>query len=111
VKIIGYRNFYDTNSPYATPVFSEKDLGWNCAIENSYANEFLSREYDLLVNYYTAPNLMLQLMSIRTKARLRVGFAEQDTAYNDLILQLPISEFKTFRLELHKYLKVLKEIA
>jgi hypothetical protein len=111
VKIIGYRNFYDTNSPYATPVFSEKDLGWNGAIENSYANEFLSREYDLLVNYYTAPNLMLQLMSIRTKARLRVGFAEQDTAYNDLILQLPISEFKTFRLELHKYLKVLKEIA
>jgi hypothetical protein len=111
IKVIGYRSYYDTNSPYATPVFSEKDLGWNGAIDNGYANEFLSREYDLLVNYYTAPNLMLQLMSIRTRARLRVGFMEQDSAYNDLILQVPMGDFKTFRTELQKYLKVLKEIA
>ena len=49
IKIIGYREYYDKNSPYATPVFSDKDLGWKGAIENSYAMEFLSREYDLLI--------------------------------------------------------------
>ena len=62
VKVIGYKSYYDKNSPYATPVFSDKDLGWNGNIENSYALEFLSREYDLLVNYYTVDNLMMQLM-------------------------------------------------
>ena len=110
VKIIGYKNYYDKNSPYSTPVFSDKDLGWNGAIENSYALEFLSREYDLLVNYYTEENLLIQLMSIQTKARFRVGFKAVDQHYNDLILDVPLSDFKTFKSELKKYLSVLDEI-
>ncbi|VAW15685.1 FIG00652276: hypothetical protein [hydrothermal vent metagenome] len=110
VKIIGYKSFYDKNSPYSTPVFSDKDLGWKGEIINSYVLEFLSREYDMLVNYYTEDNLMLQLMSIKTKARVRVGFKEADERYNDLILDCPMKDFKTFKKELKKYLKVLNEI-
>ena len=110
VKIIGYKSFYDKNSPYSTPVFSDRDLGWNGTIENSYALEFLSREYDLLVNYYTVEHLPIQLMSITTRARLRVGFKEVDRVYNDLILDAPLNDFATFRKELKKYLGVLNEI-
>jgi len=110
VKIIGYKSYYDKNSPYATPVFSDKDLGWNGAIENSYVLEFLSREYDMLVNYYTEENLLLQLMSVKTRARVRVGFKEVDARYNDLILDTSMKDFKTFKQELKKYLKVLNEI-
>ena len=110
VKIIGYKNYYDKNSPYATPVFSDKDLGWNGDIENSYALEFLSREYDMLVNYYKQENLMLQLMSIKTRARINVGFSEIDERYNDLILETSLSDFNIFKKELKKYLKVLGEI-
>ncbi len=111
VKIIGYKNYYDKNSPYSTPVFSDKDLGWKGAIENSYALEFLSRDYDLLVNYYNEENLLLQLMTVKTRARVKVGFKEVDQKLNDLILEMPIKDFKTFKLELKKYLKVLNEIA
>jgi len=110
VKIIGYKNYYDKNSPYSTPVFSDKDLGWKGAIENSYALEFLSRDYDLLVNYYNEDNLLLQLMTVKTKARVKVGFKEVDQNLNDLILEMPIKDFKTFKMELKKYLKVLNEI-
>ncbi|MEO9893067.1 hypothetical protein [Aurantibacter sp.] len=110
VKIIGYKNFYDKNSPYSTPVFSDKDLGWNGDIENSYVHEFLSREYDLLVNYYNRESLMIQLMSVKTKARVRVGFKEVDQIYNDIILDSPLKEFKIFKSELKKYLGVLNEI-
>lgn len=110
VKIIGYKNYYDKNSPYSTPVFSDKDLGWNGKIENSYALEFLSREYDLLVNYYTNQNLLMQLMTIKTKARIKAGFPEVDSVYNDIILGTPIKDFKTFKYELKKYLRVLNEI-
>ena len=110
VKIIGYKNYYDKNSPYSTPVFSDKDLGWKGAIENSYALEFLSRDYDLLVNYYNEDNLLLQLMTVKTKARVKVGFKEVDQNLNDLILEIPIKDFKTFKMELKKYLKVLNEI-
>lgn len=111
VKVIGYKSYYDKNSPYATPVFSDKDLGWNGAIENSYALEFLSREYDLLVNYYTEENLLLQLMTIKTKARINVGFPEVDRIFNDLIMETSLKDFKTFKQELRKYLGVLNEIS
>lgn len=110
VRIIGYKDYYDKNSPYATPVFSDKDLGWNGAIENSYALEFLSREYDMLINYFTEENLLLQLMSIKTRARIRVGFDEVDEKLNDLILKTSMQDFKTFKKELRKYLLVLNEI-
>ena len=110
VKIIGYKSYYDKNSPYSTPVFSDKDVGWKGEIHNSYALEFLSREYDLLVNYYNKENLLLQLMTVKTKARVKVGFKEVDQNLNDLILDSPIKDFKTFKLELKKYLRVLNEI-
>lgn len=110
VKIIGYKSYYDKNSPYSTPVFSDKDLGWNGNIENSYALEFLSREYDLLINYFDEENLLIQLMSIKTKARVRVGFKTVDQSFNDIILNLPLKDFKTFKMELKKYLGVLNEI-
>jgi len=110
VKIIGYKKYYDKNSPYSTPVFSDKDLGWKANIENGYALEFLNREYDLLVNYYTDEKLLLQLMTLKTRARLKVGFGNVDKNLNDLILNIPIKDFQTFKKELRKYLRVLNEI-
>ena len=110
VKIIGYKSYYDKNSPYATPVFSDKDLGWGGEIENSYALEFLSREYDLLINYYNVENLLMQLMTVKTKSRMKVGFEEVDKNLNDLIIKAPMKDFKLFKKELQKYLTVLKEV-
>lgn len=110
IKIIGYKRHYDKNSPYSTPVFSDKDLGWGGTIENSYALEFLSRDYDVLLNYYNEDNLLMQLMTVKTRARIKVGFAEVDKNLNDLILGVPILDFKAFKMELRKYLLVLKEI-
>jgi len=111
VKTIGYREFYDKNSPYATPVFSDKDLGWKGVIENSYALEFLSRDYDLLINYFDQPRLLPQLMSVRTRAALRMGFSGVDPVYNDLILHSPLSDFETFKKELKKYMILLKQLS
>ncbi|APQ19166.1 DUF6913 domain-containing protein [Maribacter hydrothermalis] len=110
VKIIGYKRYYDKNSPYATPVFSDKDLGWKGEIENSYALEFLGREYDLLVNYYEEDNLLLNLLSLKTKARLKVGFKDVGPTYNDLMIDTPLNDFMVFKKELKKYLGIFKEI-
>ncbi len=110
VKVMGYKKEYDQNSPYATPVFSEKDLGWNGHIENGYAMEFLSREYDVLINYYNEKNIMLQLMTLKTNARIKVGFSTVDKTYNDIILDCPLQDFDTFKNEVTKYLNVLNEL-
>ncbi|MCX2719376.1 hypothetical protein OO016_07175 [Poritiphilus sp. M415] len=111
VKVIGYKRDYDTNSPYATPIFSDKDLGWHGEIDNGYAQEFLSREYDVLINYYSEKNLMMQLMTVKTRARIRVGFATVDKTFNDLIVDCPTKDFDLFKNEIRKYLNVLKELS
>ncbi len=110
VKIMGYRAFYDKNSPYSTPVFSDKDLGWGGDVENSYALEFLSKDYDLLINYYAKDALILKLMTVKSRARIKVGFADVDPDLNDLILQASVADFSTFASELKKYLRVMNEI-
>ncbi|WP_298925630.1 DUF6913 domain-containing protein [uncultured Allomuricauda sp.] len=110
IKIIGYKREYDKNSPYAIQIFSDKDLGWKGIIENGYVLEFLGREYDLLINYYEEDNLMMKLLSVKTPARLKVGFGALDPKINDLILNTPFKDFKVFKGELKKYLKVLKEL-
>jgi len=110
VQIIGYKKHHDKNSPYTTAIFTDKDLGWGGKIENSHVSEFLGREYDLLVNYYTKDKLLLQLMTIKAKTKLKVGFGEVDKNLNDLILNIPIKDFQTFKKELAKYLRVLNAI-
>ncbi|WP_318308797.1 DUF6913 domain-containing protein [Flagellimonas crocea] len=110
IKIIGYKREYDKNSPYAIQMFSDKDLGWKGHIENGYVLEFLGREYDMLISYYEEDNLLMKLLSVKTQARLKVGLAPQDEKVNDLILNTPLKDFKLFKSELKKYLKVLNEI-
>lgn len=110
VKVLGYKKFYDKNSPYATPVFSDKDLGWKGEVENSYVLEFLGREYDLLINYFQEDNLPMQLVSLKTQARIRAGLGGPDPAFNDLIFECPMSDFRLFTSELKKYLRVLNEL-
>ena len=78
-------------------------------IENGHVTEFLSREYDVLINYYERETLLLKLLTLSTSARLRVGFSEVDHRLNDLILDTTLEEIEAFKLELKKYLTVLGE--
>ena len=110
IKIIGYKRDFDKNSPYAIQMFTDRDLGWKGKIENGYVLEFLGREYDMVINYYTDDNLLMKLLSVRTPARIKVGLTSADPKINDLILKTPLKEFGTFKSELKKYLKILKEI-
>jgi len=110
IKIMGYKKEYDKNFPYAIQMFSDKDLGWKGAIENGYVLEFLGWEYDLLINYYQKDNLLMKLLSVKTKARLKVGFGALDPRINNLILNTPFKDFKVFKSELEKYLKALNEL-
>lgn len=110
VKIIGYKKDQAVNSPFGIQFFTDKDLGWNGTIENGFVSEFLDREYDVLINYYTEDKLVLKLLTARTNARIKVGFPLVDSKLNDLIFDTSIQNFDVFKGELKKYLKVLNEI-
>jgi hypothetical protein len=110
VKIIGYKKDESAHSPFGVQFCTDKDLGWNGTIENGFVSEFVDREYDVLINYYTEDKLVLNLLTARTNARIKVGFPSVDSKLNDLIFETPINNFDVFKNELKKYLKVLNEI-
>ena len=108
--MIGYHKNHDKNSPFAVQFYTDRDLGWNGSIENGYVAEFTGREYDVLISYYAQDRLLLHLLTAKTKARIKVGFGAVDAKFNDLIMNMPISDFTSFKQELKKYLKILNEI-
>ncbi|MET1259671.1 hypothetical protein ABV409_10025 [Flagellimonas sp. DF-77] len=110
IQLIGYHKNHDKNSPFAVQFYTDRDLGWNGSIENGYVAEFTGREYDVLISYYAQDRLLLHLLTAKTKARIKVGFGAVDAKFNDLIMNMPISDFTSFKQELKKYLKILNEI-
>ena len=101
---------FAAHSPFGIQFCTDKDLGWNGTIENGFVSEFVDREYDVLINYYTDDKLVLKILTARTNARIKVGFPSVDAKLNDLIFDTPIKNFDVFKTELKKYLKVLNEI-
>ena len=110
LHIMGYKRGRDNQGMFSIPYCTDRDLGWNGAVENGDFSEFSGRQYDLLINYFVDDRLMLKLMSAQTKARIRAGFKEADNAVNDLIFDCGLQDVNTFVGELGKYLKILKEL-
>ena len=69
--------------------------------------EFISFEYDLLINFFKS-NRFLTLLSSKTNAKFRVGFESVDSKLNDLIFSEKIKKYNNFKAELIKYLNMIK---
>ena len=69
--------------------------------------EFISYEYDLLVNFFNA-NDVLTLLSSKANAKFRIGFDSVDPRLNDLIFSNKIKKFNEFEKEFVKYLNLIK---
>ncbi len=110
IHIMGYKRGQDKHGMFSVPFCTDKDLGWNGSIENGDFAEFSGRSHDVLINYFTDDRLVLKLMSIKTKARIRIGLSGADIGMNDLIFNCKLGDINTFKSELEKYLRILKEI-
>ena len=69
--------------------------------------EFISYDFDLLINFFNDNNI-LTLLSSKVKAKFRVGFDSVDSKLNDLIFSKKIKKFNDFEVEFVKYLKLIK---
>ena len=76
-------------------------------IKGNDSLEFISYDFDLLINFFNDNNV-LTLLSSKVNAKFRVGFDSVDSKLNDLIFSKKIKKFKDFELEFVKYLKLIK---
>jgi len=103
IKII---SFSDTNfnDPFSKMRISKDSISFYGNIISSDANEFISYDYDLLINYF-GNNKTLTLISSKVNAKFRVGFDNSNKDINDIIFSNIFNNFAKFSNELIKYLK------
>ena len=65
-------------------------------------------EFDLLISYYDIEKPILMLMTQKSKAKFKVGFASVDKHFNRWMINTSLENYKLFISELFRYLKNIK---
>lgn len=107
VFILGYVEKVHKSVNYLIPVFSETTVKGSGLVRSAEVQDFLSKNYDLLINYYEEATPVMKLMTVLTRASFKVGLSGALSEFNDLTLLTEPGDFDKFRDELVKYLKIL----
>jgi hypothetical protein len=110
IKVIVYRDVLTSKEVYLEPTFGLKDLNFKSEFTQQSINEFLSEEFDLLINYYNEEKPFLLLLTNSCKAKFKVGFSTVDKRLNHFMINIDLENYKGFTSELLRYLKILNKI-
>jgi len=110
IKIIAYRDNLKDKEVYSHPTFSLKKINLKCEFTDSGINDFISDEFDLLINYYDEEKPILLFVTNNSKAKFKVGFSAVDKRLNHLLINIALADYKGFTQELFRYLKILNKI-
>ena len=94
VKIISYSNTA-FNDPFSKMRISKDSINFYGKIVSADANEFISYDYDLLINYF-GDNEILTLISSKTNSNFRVGYSESNKNINDIMFSNFFNNFEKF---------------
>jgi hypothetical protein len=108
IKVVAYRSKFDKKKEYSRPTFGTKHINWNAEITEDFLNEFIETKFDLLISYYEIETSVLMLITSKSKAKFKVGFASVDKKLNRWMIDTAIENYKPFVFELFKYLKSIK---
>jgi hypothetical protein len=107
LKIITFQENKNIFNVFSAMNITPSCVSFNGNIKGKDSLEFVSFEYDLLINFFKS-NRLLTLLSSKTNAKFRVGFESVNSNLNDLIFSNKIKKYKNFKSELIKYLKMIK---
>jgi hypothetical protein len=110
IKVIVFRDVLIKNEVYSYLTFGLKDFNFKGEIELQSINEFISEEFDLLINYYDVEKPVLLLLTNNSKAKFKVGFSSIDKRLNHLMIASSTENYKVFVHELFRYLKILNKL-
>lgn len=90
--------------------FIPKNIGWKGKIESVDLETFIKADFDVLISYYNQNQVELNLITVLSKAKFKIGLANVDDRFYDLIINVKTDQFNIFKTELKKYLKILNLI-
>lgn len=110
VKVFSFVEVQKTLPSLESNQIHNKEFSWKGEITNQNANEFLDKEFDVLVAMYEENEAYFDLMVSRSNARFKIGFEKMDARLYDIIFKLKPNQFEAFKTEFIKYLKILNKI-
>jgi len=91
-------------------VCDESHFGFNGKIKSEIISKFVSRDFDLLINYCDPELLFPKVIMLKSAAQLKAGFDHESNFFNDISIKTTANDLDTFNEELVKYLQILKLI-
>ncbi|MEL4454464.1 DUF6913 domain-containing protein [Lutimonas vermicola] len=88
----------------------ETHFGFNGKIKSEILSKFVSRDFDLLINYCDPELLFPKVIMLKSAAQLKAGFDHESNFFNDISIKTTGNDIDTFNDELVKYLQILKLI-
>lgn len=110
IKLMLFNHDHTNEVNFSETICTPRDFGWGGTVKNDTVKRFLDTEFDALISYYNSREVELSLLTACSKANFKIGLAQQDDRFNDLIINLKPKDFDLFRTELVKYLKILKKL-
>jgi hypothetical protein len=101
---------FQKDTEYTNYECTEKDFGWYGSLKLNKLQEFVKKDFDLLINYGFEENLYLNVITLHSKSNFKVGFASKDGSLYDLSVADVKRDFSVLTAEMIKYLKILKKL-
>lgn len=109
-SVLTYKNKNDSYNEFRGAFFYEKQITLSGKIKSNEVNQFLDKEFDMLIDYTGADTIFSKFLIAKSKAKFKVGhYTEEDALFN-LMIAVPLDDVANFNRELIKYLKILKKI-
>lgn len=108
LKLILYREEKRNLPTFEQNKFSSKDFSWNGILNKPAVEEFLDRDYDIFIGYYSKKNPYLDYVTSKAKAQLKVGLKGADKRLFDIIFKIEVKNYAVFEQELAKYIRIFK---
>lgn len=109
ITFLVYRKFIK-NQEASPRFFSEKEIGYKASLKSDNLNNFVKKDYDLLINYTKQSNLYTNIITLQSQAKLKAGFAEIDDRLFDIVVSDPTFNEAVLNQELKKYLTILNKL-
>ncbi len=107
LEIIIFENLKDDFVTQHYNTFTEKDLGMYGRPKASNVIDFVNTDYDLLINYCNHTSVYTNILTMRSKAKFKVSFANEELQnLYDFTIDVEGNKIDVFNDELAKYLQI-----
>lgn len=110
IEVLYYHPNKKVAEQFSEAMYTSAQLGFNGVIKNDEVHLFIAKNYDALLNFYNENNLMLNLVSAKSKAKFKIGFTGVKEGLNDFSVATELNNISVFTFELKKYLSILNKI-